>query len=111
MALSLAFHIVFAVLGIGMPALMVVAESRWLRSKDPIFLQLAWRWARGTAILSAVGAVPGAVRSCGLGRRWPGCTAPAGALIGLPFALEGFAGFTEAIFLGIYLFGWALIPP
>ena len=30
----------------------------------------------------------------------------AGAIIGLPFSLEGFAFFTEAIFLGIYLYGW-----
>ena len=28
-----------------------------------------------------------------------------GEAIGLPFALEGFAFFTEAIFLGIYLYG------
>ncbi len=30
----------------------------------------------------------------------------AGPLIGMPFSLEGFAFFTEAIFLGIYLYGW-----
>jgi cytochrome d ubiquinol oxidase subunit I len=30
----------------------------------------------------------------------------AGAVIGMPFSLEGFAFFTEAIFLGIYLYGW-----
>ena len=34
----------------------------------------------------------------------------AGSIIGLPFALEGFAFFTEAIFLGIYLYGWDRIP-
>src|SRR5258705_9484369 len=37
--------------------------------------------------------------------------ARAGALIGLPFALEGFAFFSEAIFLGIYLYGWDRISP
>src|SRR5689334_14603713 len=30
MAMSLAFHIIFAVVGIGMPVLMTVAEWRWL---------------------------------------------------------------------------------
>jgi cytochrome d ubiquinol oxidase subunit I len=30
----------------------------------------------------------------------------AGAIIGMPFSLEGFAFFTEAIFLGVYLYGW-----
>ena len=35
----------------------------------------------------------------------------AGALVGLPFSLEGFAFFTEAIFLGIYLYGWSRVSP
>jgi cytochrome d ubiquinol oxidase subunit I len=30
----------------------------------------------------------------------------AGAIIGMPFSLEGFAFFTEAVFLGVYLYGW-----
>jgi cytochrome d ubiquinol oxidase subunit I len=34
----------------------------------------------------------------------------AGAVIGMPFSLEGFAFFTEAIFLGIYLYGWSRVP-
>src|ERR1041384_1471478 len=57
MAMSLAFHIVFAAIGIAMPLLMVIAEWRWLRSRDEIYLTLAKRWAKGTAILFAVGAV------------------------------------------------------
>lgn len=46
-----------------------------------------------------------------LGLLWPGFMAYAGALIGMPFSLEGFAFFTEAIFLGIYLYGWQRVPP
>ncbi|HMA39063.1 MAG TPA: cytochrome ubiquinol oxidase subunit I [Gemmatimonadales bacterium] len=106
MGMSLAFHIVFAVVGIAMPVLMVVAERRWRRSGDPIHLDLAKRWARGTAILFAVGAVSGTVLSFELGLLWPEFMRFAGAIIGMPFSLEGFAFFTEAIFLGIYLYGW-----
>jgi hypothetical protein len=29
----------------------------------------------------------------------------------MPFSLEGFAFFTEAIFLGIYLYGWNRVSP
>ncbi len=111
MAMSLAFHIVFAVVGIGMPALMVIAEWRWLRSGDEMLLELAKRWAKGTAILFAVGAVSGTVLSFELGLLWPGFMEHAGAIIGMPFSLEGFAFFTEAIFLGIYLYAWRRIPP
>jgi cytochrome d ubiquinol oxidase subunit I len=111
MAMSLAFHIIFAVVGIGMPVLMVVAERRWLRTRDPLDLELAKRWAKGTAILFAVGAVSGTVLSFELGLLWPRFMELAGPLIGLPFSLEGFAFFTEAIFLGIYLYGWDRISP
>jgi cytochrome d ubiquinol oxidase subunit I len=106
MAISLGFHIIFAVVGIGMPLLMVVAERRWHRTGDRIYLDLAKRWARGTAILFAVGAVSGTVLSFELGLLWPGFMEFAGSIIGMPFSLEGFAFFTEAIFLGVYLYGW-----
>src|SRR2546426_6124126 len=59
MAVSLAFHIVFAVIGIAMPLMMVLAERRWQVTGHAIYLDLAKRWAKGTAILFAVGAVSG----------------------------------------------------
>src|SRR6186713_184382 len=111
MALSLAFHIIFAVVGIGMPVLMVIAERRWQKTGDPIHLDLAKRWSKGTAILFAVGAVSGTVLSFELGLLWPGFMELAGGIIGMPFSLEGFAFFTEAIFLGIYLYGWDRVSP
>ena len=106
MALSLGFHIVFAEIGIAMPLMMVLAEWRWARTGDATYLQLARRWAKGTAILFAVGAVSGTVLSFELGLLWPRFMEFAGPIIGLPFSLEGFAFFTEAIFLGVYLYGW-----
>jgi cytochrome d ubiquinol oxidase subunit I len=106
MAMSLGFHILFAVVGIGMPVLMVLAERRWQRTGDAIYLDLAKRWAKGTAILFAVGAVSGTVLSFELGLLWPRFMRLAGPVIGMPFSLEGFAFFTEAIFLGVYLYGW-----
>ncbi len=110
MALSLGFHIIFAEIGIAMPVLMVLAEWRWIRTGDAVYLQLAKRWAKGTAILFAVGAVSGTVLSFELGLLWPRFMQLAGPMIGLPFSLEGFAFFTEAIFLGVYLYGWDRIP-
>src|SRR2546421_604821 len=111
MGVSLAFHIVFAVVGIAMPVMMVVAERRWRVTGHAIYLELAKRWARGTAILFAVGAVSGTVLSFELGLLWPGFMRFAGSIIGMPFSLEGFAFFTEAIFLGVYLYGWDRISP
>ena len=111
MAMSLGFHIVFAEIGIAMPLLMVLAEWRWRRTGDRAYLDLARRWAKGTAVLFAVGAVSGTVLSFELGLLWPGFMRYAGPLIGMPFSLEGFAFFLEAIFLGIYLYGWERVGP
>src|SRR5574338_1151373 len=102
MAVSLIFHIVFAAIGSAMPLLMVIAEWRWQRTGDEGYLTLARRWGRGTAILFAVGAVSGTVLSFELGLLWPRFMERAGPWIGPLFALEGFAFFTEAIFLGVY---------
>src|ERR1039457_5428851 len=111
MAMSLAFHIIFAALGIGMPLLMAFAEGMYLRTGQSVYLDLSKRWARGTAILFAVGAVSGTVLSFELGLLWPGFMAKAGAIIGMPFSLEGFAFFTEAIFIGVYLYGRSRLSP
>lgn len=111
MAMLFAFHIIFAVAGMGMPVLMVAAEWAHLRTGNPVYLDLARRWARGTAVLFAVGAVSGTVLSFELGLLWPHFMEFAGGVIGLPFALEGFAFFAEAIFLGIYLYGWDKVGP
>ena len=111
MALSLGFHILFAAVGVALPLLMVIAEACWLWTKDAMYRTLAQQWSQGTAILFAVGAVSGTVLSFELGLLWPHFMEFAGAIIGLPFILEGFAFFVEAIFLGIYLYGWERVPP
>jgi cytochrome bd ubiquinol oxidase subunit I len=111
MAMSLAFHIIFAAIGVALPLMMVIAEALWLRTHDSAYLCVAKRWAKGTAILFAVGAVSGTVLSFELGLLWPRFMGFAGAAIGMPFSLEGFAFFTEAIFLGIYLYGWKRVSP
>jgi cytochrome d ubiquinol oxidase subunit I len=110
MAMSLAFHIIFAAIGIGLPLLMVIAEGLYLRTRQEVYLTLAKLWAKGAGILFAVGAVSGTVLSFELGLLWPGFMRYAGGIIGMPFSLEGFAFFAEGIFLGIYLYGWERVP-
>ena len=111
MGVSLGFHIVFASVGIAMPALMVAAEIAWRRTGDRAWYALARRWAKGTAVFFAVGAVSGTVLSFELGLLFPRFMEEAGPIIGLPFSLEGIAFFTEAIFLGLYLYGWERLRP
>src|SRR5947208_8352568 len=111
MGTSLGFHIVFAVLGVGLALLMRVAAGLWLKTKDEVWLALARRWAKAFGILFAVGAVSGTVLSFELGLLWPRFMTFSGAIFGLPFSAEGFAFFLEAIFLGLYLYGWDRLSP
>ncbi len=110
MGLSLAFHIIFAAAGIALPLLMVLSDLKARRKKDPELALLSRKLAKGTAILFAVGAVSGTALSFELGLLWPEFMGTYGEVIGLPFALEGTAFFTEAVFLGIYLYGRERIP-
>src|ERR1700736_2084574 len=111
MGTSLAFHIVFAALGVGLPLLVFVAEGLWLRTKRRAYYDLARTWAKGMAILFAVGAVSGTILAFELGLLWPQFMKYAGGIIGLPFSLEGFAFFIEAIFIGLYLHSWDRLSP
>lgn len=111
MGTSLAFHIVFSLFGVGLPLFLCIAEGLALKTKDPTWLLLARRWAKASAILFAIGAVSGTIISFELGLLWPTYTKFAGQVVGLPFLLEGFAFFLEAIFLGLYLYGWRRLSP
>jgi cytochrome bd ubiquinol oxidase subunit I len=108
---SLSFHLFFAVLGVGLPLMMLVAEGMHLRTGDPVWRALARRWSKVFAVLFAVGAASGTIISFELGLLWPRFMAYAGGIIGLPFSLEGAAFFLEAIFVGIYLYGWDRLSP
>lgn len=111
MAFSLGWHIVLACFGVAFPAMIFVVHRRGLTRDDPVALRLAKRWATVSAILFAVGAVSGTVLSFEMGLLWPGLMGRYGDVLGLPFAFEGLSFFIEAIFLGIYLYGWGRMPP
>src|ERR687885_198903 len=111
MEMSLAFHVIFAALGIAMPLLMLIAEGLWLRTRRQHYIDLARKWGKATALTFVVGAVSGTALSFELGLLWPRFMEFAGGIIGPAFALEGYAFFVEAIFLGLYLYGWERLSP
>ncbi len=111
MAFSLGFHIVLSCFGVGFPALIYLLHRRGIKRGDEHALSLARRWSKVAAVLFAVGAVSGTILSLEMGLLWPGLMSKYGDVIGLPFAFEGIAFFLEAVFLGIYLYGWDRLPP
>lgn len=111
MAYSLGFHMIFAALGIGLPLMMLIAEGLYLRTGQDRYLRLARTWAKATGILFAIGAVSGTALAFELGLLWPRFMGFAGSTMGPAFTLEGYAFFMEAIFLGLYLYGWERLRP
>jgi cytochrome d ubiquinol oxidase subunit I len=105
MGISLGFHIIYATIGIGLPLMLMIAESLSLRTGDEFYHKLARSWIRPAGVLFAIGAVSGTVLSLELGLLWPRFMAFGGPLIGLTFSMEGFAFFIEAIFLALYIYG------
>jgi cytochrome bd ubiquinol oxidase subunit I len=106
MAMSLAFHIIYASIGMIMPFFLFVAEWKWIKTGNKVYLHLAKSWSKGVAIFFAIGAVSGTVLSFELGTLWPEFMKHAGPIIGMPFSWEGAAFFIEAIALGLFLYGW-----
>lgn len=117
---SLAFHIVFAVFGVGLPWLLLYTKYRAIRTGDPDWEALTAKWTRAFAVLFAIGAVSGTVLSFEFGLLWPAFMSRYGGVLGLSFSLEAFAFLAEAVFLGLYLYGrtrmspwahwWTLVP-
>lgn len=110
MALSLGWHIILACFGMAFPAMIYVLHRRGLRGDD-VALELAKRWSKVAGVLFAIGAVSGTILSFEMGLLWPGLMSDYGDVVGLAFTLEGIAFFLEAIFLGIYIYGWGRMPP
>jgi len=110
-ALSFAVHIPLVCFGIAFPVMVLLAEWLHHRTGKPVYRTLARRWSRVMLALFAAGVVTGTVLSFEMGLLWPQFTAVFGSVFGLGFAVEGFSFFMEAIFIGIYAYGWDRLPP
>jgi cytochrome bd ubiquinol oxidase subunit I len=110
-ALSFAAHIPLVCFGIAFPAIVVFVEWLYLRTGDPLYRTLARRWSKVMAALFAVGVVTGTILSFELGLLWPNFMATFGDVFGLGFAIEGISFFLEAIFIGVYIYGWGRLSP
>jgi cytochrome bd ubiquinol oxidase subunit I len=110
-ALSFAVHIPLVCFGIAFPVMILFAEWLYHRTGDVTYRTIARRWTRIMVALFAVGVITGTILSFEMGLLWPNFTATFGSVFGLGFAIEGFSFFMEAIFIGIYVYGWDRLSP
>ncbi|MVP01691.1 cytochrome ubiquinol oxidase subunit I [Paenibacillus lutrae] len=108
---SMAFHIIFATLGVGLPMMIVFAEIMYHVKKDRDYVHLARRWTKASGILLGVGIPSGTIVGVMLSLLWPGFMKIVGQVIALPFQIEMWAFFFEALFMSIYLYAADRLPP
>lgn len=108
---SMAFHIIFATLGVGIPVMIVLAETLSHIRKDRDYAIMAERWTRGFAILLGVAIPSGTIVGVMLALLWPGFMEIVGQVIALPFQIEIWAFFLEALFMSIYVYAADRLSP
>ena len=103
---TMAFHIIFATLGVGLPLMILIAELLYQWKKDRDYALMAKRWTKAVAVLLGVAIPSGTIAGTQLSLLWPGFMKVVGQVISLPFQIEIFAFFLEALFMSIYVYAY-----
>lgn len=106
-ALTIMFHYIYPPLSIGIALILVISEGIYLKTKDPVYLEMAKFWTKVFALTFAIGVATGIVMEFEFGTNWANYSRFVGDVFGSALAAEGvFAFFLESGFLAILLFGW-----
>ena len=106
------FHYLYPPLSIGLGIFLVVIEGIYLRTKDPLWRQVARFWTKVFALTFAIGVATGLVMEFEFGTNWAKYSRFVGDVFGSALAAEGiFAFFLESGFLALLLFGWDKVGP
>jgi len=104
---TVAFHYIYPPLSIGLGVMLVIMEGLWLKTKNPIYHQMARFWTKVFALTFAIGVATGIVMEFEFGTNWATYSRFVGDVFGSALAAEGiFAFFLESGFLAVLLFGW-----
>jgi cytochrome d ubiquinol oxidase subunit I len=111
-ALTAGIHYLYPPLSIGLGVVLVIIEGSWLRTRKPIYHQIARFWTKVFALTFAVGVATGIVMEFEFGTNWATYSRYVGDVFGSALAAEGiFAFFLESGFLAVLLFGWDRVGP
>lgn len=109
--MTMGFHIIFATIGVGLPLMMLISELLYQKTKDLDYVIMAKRWTKTFGILLGVGIPTGTIAGLQLSLLWPGFMQVIGEVMALPFQIEIYAFFIEALFMSIYVYAAERIPP
>src|SRR5699024_4068027 len=102
-AMTLAVHIIFARIGVGVTLMFAIAAFLGIKKNDPHYITIAKRWSNGYTITVSVRVVTGTIIGVQSSLLWQTFMQMGGHVIALPLFMDTFAFFFEAIFLSIYL--------
>jgi cytochrome bd ubiquinol oxidase subunit I len=105
--LTIAFHYIFPPLSIGLGLILVIMESIWLRTGNPLYREMTKFWVKIFALIFSIGVASGIVMEFQFGTNWAAYSRYVGDVFGSALAAEGiFAFFLESGFLALLIFGW-----
>jgi len=111
-AFTISFHYIYPPLSIGLGVVLVLLEGLWLKTKNPLYHQMAKFWTKVFALTFAMGVATGIVMEFEFGTNWATYSRYVGDIFGSALAAEGiFAFFLESGFLALLLFGWDRVGP
>jgi cytochrome bd ubiquinol oxidase subunit I len=106
------FHYIFPPFSIGLGLMLVIFESIYLITKNPLYERITRFWIKIFAANFSLGVATGIVLEFEFGTNWSTYSRFVGDIFGSPLAAEGiFAFFLESGFLAILLFGWDRVKP
>jgi len=111
-AFTITFHILFPSFTIGLATFLAIMEGAWLKTKNPLYLNICKFWIKIFALTFGMGVVSGIAMAFQLGTNWAGFSHDVGSVLGALFTYEVLtAFFIEAGFLGVMIYGWNRVGP
>jgi cytochrome d ubiquinol oxidase subunit I len=110
-AATTVYHFFFVPLTLGLSILVASMETAYVRTGDDVYKQMTKFWGKLFLINFAMGVVTGLVMEFQFGMNWSEYSRFMGDIFGVPLAIEALlAFFLESTFLGVWIFGWHLLP-
>jgi cytochrome d ubiquinol oxidase subunit I len=105
-ALTVGFHYLFPPLSIGLAWMIFSYQTKFLKTGDAVYRQLARFWLKLFTVTFAIGVATGITMEFQFGTNWAAYSRFVGDIFGAPLAAEGvFAFFLESSFLAILIYG------
>jgi cytochrome bd ubiquinol oxidase subunit I len=106
------YHFLFVPLTLGLAPLVATMQTLWRRTGNEQWLRLTRFFGTLLLINFAIGVATGLVQEFQFGMNWSVYSQYVGGVFGAPLAIEGLAAFfLEAVFLGLWIFGWDRLSP